>query len=147
MARSVLWRLHKVLFTSYEFNSNVQFSVQKDKILVKQPRGLKSGPYSLLVYFNGRLRQRRQWHLRRRQRQVEPDENSINDEELSDEPRALAGLTRICRAAECLNNLRQFVARRASVQLDELFERFESAVSIEMEKTLMRKLKRAIDEL
>lgn len=135
------------LFTSYEFNSNVQFSVQKDKILVKQPRGLKSGPYSLLVYFNGRLRQRRQWHLRRRQRQMEPDENLTDDEELSDEPRALAGLTRICRAAECLNNLRQFVVRRANVQLDELFERFESVVSIEMEKTLTRKLKRAIDEL
>ena len=120
-------------------------SVENDRIIAKQPRGLRSGAYSLLVYFNGRLRQRRRWNI---QRKLPKEENEEEVENVpSDEPRALAGLKRVCQAAECLNNLRTFVLRRENQELDELFERFESAVSAELEKTLMRRLKRAINEL
>ena len=119
--------------------------VENDKIIAKQPRGLRSGPYSLLVYFNGRLRQRRRWNIQRKLLNEETEETAENVP--SDEPRALAGLRRVCQAAECLNNLRTFVLRRKNQDLDELFERFESAVSAELEKTLMRRLKRAINEL
>ena len=79
-----------------------------------------------------------------RQRKLEAAEP---ENEASEEPKALTGLMRICRATECLNNLRNFVIRRQNVKLDELFERFESAVSLELEQALMRKLKRAIAEL
>ena len=79
-----------------------------------------------------------------RQRKLEESEP---ENEASEEPKALSGLMRICRATECLNNLKSFVSRRQNEQLDELFERFESAVSLELEQALMRKLKRAIEEL
>ena len=91
------------------------------------------------------MRQRRRWNI---QRKLPNEENEEEVENLpSDEPRAMVGLKRVCQAAECLNNLRTFVLRRKNQELDELFERFESAVSAELEKTLMRRLKRAVNEL
>jgi len=53
---------------------------------------------------------------------------------------SMKGISRICRAVECLQNLRNFVDKRDNSILRELFDKFDEQLSLEIESHLTRRI-------
>ena len=58
----------------------------------------------------------------------------------------MSGLTRLCKASECLVHIKHFVERRNNEQLTELFEAFEQLFEEEMEQALVTRLTKTLKQ-
>ena len=58
----------------------------------------------------------------------------------------MSGLTRLCKASECLVHIKHFVERRNNEQLSELFEAFEQLFEEEMEQALVTRLTKTLKQ-
>merc|ERR1712157_490590 len=58
----------------------------------------------------------------------------------------MSGLTRLCKASECLVHIKHFVERRNNEQLIELFEAFEQLFEEEMEQALVTRLTKTLKQ-
>ena len=58
----------------------------------------------------------------------------------------MSGLTRLCKASECLVHIKHFVERRNNEQLSELFQAFEQLFEEEMEQALVTRLTKTLKQ-
>ena len=58
----------------------------------------------------------------------------------------MSGLTRLCKASECLVHIKHFVERRNNEQLTELFEAFEQLFEEEIEQALVTRLTKTLKQ-
>lgn len=58
----------------------------------------------------------------------------------------MSGLTRLCKASECLVHIKHFVERRNNEQLNELFQAFEQLFEEEMEDALAKRLAKTLKQ-